>query len=67
MKYYNICAKKEYEQNGEKKKKWLPVGTLRVTDDSKSFIELNHLPNTPLYVFEQKPKEATSSPEDIEL
>lgn len=61
MEYKDICSKREYEQNGEKKTKWLNVGTLRTNDAGKMFIDLNILPNTPLYVFDKKEKEQTPS------
>lgn len=57
MKFENICTKKEYESNGEKKVTWLRCGTLRTNDEGKKFIELNHLPGVTFYVFEPKPKE----------
>ena len=53
----NICTRKEYEQNGEKKVIWLKCGVLKTTDKGKRFIELNHMPNTTFFVFENKPKE----------
>ena len=58
MIYKNVCSKREYEVNGVKKVVWLQCGTLRVNDAGKEFIELNILPNTPLYVFPKKEKTA---------
>ena len=57
MKTFNICTKRTYEKDGEKKTIWLNVGTLKETDDGKRFIELNMFPNTPFYAFAPKPKE----------
>lgn len=57
MLYENICTKKTYEKNGETKTIWLKVGTLKITDDGKKFIELNHQPNETFYVFPPKPKD----------
>lgn len=57
MIFEDICTKKEYEKNGEKKTIWLKVGVLKTTDEGKRFIELSLFPNTPMYVFEQKKKE----------
>ena len=57
MKYFNICSKKSWEQNGETKTKWLNCGTLRQNDDGKMFIEMNHLPDVAFFVFEPKKKE----------
>jgi hypothetical protein len=53
----NICTKKTYQKNGEDKSFWPIVGTLKTTDDGKTFIELNMFPNTPFYVFDRKAKE----------
>jgi hypothetical protein len=54
MTYKDICTKREYEKDGEKKAKWFKVGTYKKTDEGKEFIELNMFPNTPFYIFEQK-------------
>lgn len=63
MIYKNICSKREYEVNGVKKTVWLQVGTLRVNDSGKEFIELNLFPNTPLYVFPKKEREQPAQQE----
>lgn len=57
MKYYNICTRKTYEQNGEQKTVWLNCGTLRESDEGKKFIEINTMPDTTFFVFEHKKKE----------
>jgi len=54
IKFYDICTRKTYEKNGEEKAVWLRCGTFKEIDDGKKFIELNHLPGTSFYVFEQK-------------
>lgn len=54
MDYFNICTKKQYESNGQTKTKWLNCGTLRKNNDGKMFIELNHMLDVTLFVFEQK-------------
>ncbi len=54
MKYQDLVVKKTWE--GQDKPKWLNVGTLRTTDDGKQFIEINVLPQTTIYVFDQKDK-----------
>lgn len=58
MKLYNICTKKEYESNGQKKTIWLTVGSMRENDDGKKFVSLNMWPNESFYVFDQKAREA---------
>ena len=61
MQFINVCTKKEYEKNGEKKTVWLNCGTVRVTAEGHRFMELNMFPNTTFYLFDQKKKE--ESPE----
>ena len=53
MDYYDICTKREYEENGEKKAKWFRVGNLKVTSNGRQYIRLFQQPNTTFYVFSQ--------------
>lgn len=62
MKYKDICTKRTYTTNGQEKTIWLNVGTMRVTDDGKEYMELNMFPNTPFYVFEKQAKEQAPKP-----
>ena len=39
----------------------IKVGTLKITDEGKQFIQLNIFPNTPFYVFEQKNEQEETS------
>jgi len=57
MKYFDVCTKKVYQKDGKEKVIWLKAGTMKLTDDGKTFLELNMFPMTPFYVFEQKKKE----------
>ena len=67
MQLFNICTKKEYEKNGEKKVVWLNCGTLRETDDGKRFIELNMLPGITFYCFPPKNQiKNVTDPSDID-
>jgi hypothetical protein len=66
----DIMTRKTYQKDGAEKVMWLKVGSLRTTDNGKSFIEMFHQPETTFFVFEQKPKEGNSptakqSPADI--
>lgn len=54
MKQFNISAPKTFQKDGQDKTIWLQVGSMRVLDDGKIFIELNHLPNQTFMAFEQK-------------
>ena len=60
MKYQDLVTKRTWTQNGEEKVKWLNVGTLRTTDEGKQFVEINLLPDTAIYVFDQKKREVAS-------
>ncbi len=61
MEYKDICTKRIYQKDGKEKAAWLKVGTLRITDTGKQFIELNMFPNTPFYIFEQKQQQSQQS------
>lgn len=65
MKIYNLCTKKEYETQGQKKTAWLPVGVLRETEEGKKFIELNILPGQTIYCFEPKPRPESRQEEEF--
>jgi hypothetical protein len=58
MDHKNICTKREYEKNGEKKTTWMNVGTLSTSKEGKQYINLNMFPDTTFFVFEPKEKEA---------
>ena len=57
MTFKDIVTKKTYTKDGVEKVKWSNIGTLKITDEGKMFIELAMFPNTDFYVFERKPKE----------
>lgn len=59
MQLFNICTKREYEKDGEKKVKWYRVGHLKVTESGKRYIKLYHQPDTEFIVFDniEKPQE----------
>jgi len=54
MQLFNICTKREYEVNGDKKIKWYKIGVLKITDGQKKYIRLYHAPQTELYVFDRE-------------
>lgn len=56
MEFKDICARKEYDTNGQKKVVWLKVGTLKTASTGKQYIELNMIPNESYFVFESKEK-----------
>ncbi len=53
MQLFNICTKKEYEKDGEKKVKWYKVGFLKIAESGKKYVKLFHQPNTEFYVFDR--------------
>jgi len=52
MLMYNICTRKEYEKDGEKKVKWYRVGALKIADSGKKYIKLFQQPDTEFFVFD---------------
>ena len=65
MKFYNVVTKQSYTSKGVDKINWLNAGTLKILDDGKMFLTLNHLPDVAFYVFEQKPKDKPNSQESF--
>jgi len=53
MQVFNICSKKEYEKDGERKVKWYKVGFLKIADSGKKYIKLFLTPETEFYVFDR--------------
>lgn len=52
MKYYNICSLKEYEEHGEKKRKFYPVGYIKETENGGKYMTLYDRPNTTYCIFD---------------
>ena len=71
MQRYNIVTKKTYEKNGETKTLWLNCGNLtrfeKAGEPDSFAIELNMMPDTKFYVFEQKPREERGGAGDVIL
>jgi len=55
MQLFNVVSKKVYEKNGEKKVKFYQVGTMKITDAGKRYLQLYILPQTEFYLFENNP------------
>ena len=53
MQLLNICTKKDYEKNGERKVAWYKIGILKIADSGKKYIKLFHQPDTEYFVFEK--------------
>ena len=53
MQLFNICTKKEYEKDGEKKIQWFKIGILKIADSGRKYIKLFHQPQTEFFVFDK--------------
>lgn len=49
---FNVCSRKIYEKDGERKLKWYKVGLLKITDNGKKYLQLYHQPQTEYFVFD---------------
>ncbi|MBI4946472.1 MAG: hypothetical protein HY840_08740 [Bacteroidetes bacterium] len=56
MQLFNVCSKKVYEKNGERKIKWMKAGLLKIADSGKIFLSFFHLPDVEYHLFEHEPK-----------
>ena len=59
MRLFDICTRKFYEKEGEKKVKWYRAGLMKETDKGTMFLRLFHQPETDFFVLEKidPPKE----------
>jgi len=64
MEYMDICGKREWEKDGEKKVKFCNAGTLRVVNGDKiyGYISMNDNPNVDMVVFQPKKNTKEESP-----
>ena len=53
MKLFDICTRKFYEKEGEKKMKWYRAGVMKETDKGSRFIRLFNQPETDFFIFEK--------------
>jgi hypothetical protein len=65
MQLLNICTKKDYEKDGEKKTKWYKVGFLKIADSGKRYIKLFHQPETEFFVFEEDENLQKGKPREL--
>lgn len=63
MKLSDICTKRDFEKDGEKKSRWYRVGVMKEADSGRKYIKLFHQPDTEFYVFdrEENKQETTES------
>jgi hypothetical protein len=54
MKLFDICTRKFYEKEGEKKMKWYRAGMMKETDKGTRFLRLFNQPETDFFIFEKE-------------
>lgn len=57
MRLFDVCTKKVFERDGEKKEKWYKAGIMKITDRGHHYLRLFHQPQNDFYLFEREPKE----------
>jgi hypothetical protein len=57
MRLFDICTRKFYEKEGEKKVKWYRAGIMKETDQGTRFIRLFHQPETDFFIYEKNEPE----------
>ena len=62
MKNFNVCTKRAYEINGEKRVKWYRVGILQTSNQGFQYLRLFQQPNTDFYIFEKNNKDVPTNP-----
>lgn len=53
MKIFDVCTRRNYEKDGEKKGTWYKVGILKETDAGRKYIRLFHQPQTEFFIFDK--------------
>ena len=53
MRLFDICTRKFYEKEGEKKVKWYRAGLMKETDKGTMFLRLFHQPETDFFIYEK--------------
>ena len=54
MKLFDVCSRRFYEKDGEKKTNWYKVGTLKEADSGKKYLHLFLFPQTEFFIFEKE-------------
>lgn len=57
MKYYTVCSVKEFEDNGEIKKKYYNVGYIKELEGGTRYLHLDQQPETTFRIFESESEE----------
>ena len=66
MKLFDVCTRKFYEKDGEKKIKWYKAGVLKETDKGSRYLRLFHQPEIDFFIFEKEeiPPQDTNTKEE---
>lgn len=54
MQLFDVCTKRVYEIDGEKKVKWYRAGFMKTTERGSTYIRLFNQPDVDLYVFKKE-------------
>jgi len=54
MQLFDVCTKRIYEKDGEKKVKWYKAGFMKTTERGNTYIRLFQQPDVDLYVFKRE-------------
>jgi hypothetical protein len=55
MLLFDVCTRRVYEKDGERKVKWYKAGILKESDNGKRYIRLFHSPQTEFFIFNRDP------------
>jgi hypothetical protein len=53
-KIFEVCTRKSYEKDGEKKVKWYKAGYIKETDKGTRYLRLFQQPHTNFFIFERE-------------
>lgn len=60
MQLFDVCTRKFYEKDGEKKVKWYRVGIMKISDKGSRYLRLFSQPMTDFFIFEKEIPEQAS-------
>jgi hypothetical protein len=54
MQLFDVCTKRIYEADGEKKVRWYRAGFMKITDKGSTYLRLFSQPEVDLHVFKRE-------------
>lgn len=60
MQLFDVCTRKFYDKDGEKKVKWYRAGIMKTTEKGSTYLRLFHQPQTDFFIFEKQELEPTA-------